>query len=203
MESGSAEELTAFSEIGGGSSNEEDSTEKTEKDAVSSKEQECDPQPKTTLREKKKRLPGRRSTKKRTGKSDPYFIALFWLFLISRVWSYSWVLQFVPILISIYLAKALIVWLNVPEIILHRYTHFTGKYKLWIDQRRDAIVPGPVRGIYRLLLKGDKKVQNCLLTSALSLMLLLLAYHMILVRIVASAVATIFLKISFVDFITD
>ena len=168
VESGSAEELTSYSEVGSRSSNEEVSTEKnekasteqTEKSAVSNKEQEDDPKPKTTLRERKKRLSSRRSTKKRTGKSDPYFIALFWLFLISRVWSYSWILQFVPILISIYLAKALIVWLNVPEMIWHRYTHFTVNYKLWIDERRDAIVPGPVRGIYRLLLKGDKKVQS-------------------------------------------
>lgn len=98
------------------------------------------------------------ASKKRTGKSDPYFIALFWLFLISRIWLHTWILQFVPVLMLIYLAKTLFLWMKAPEFFSERYSCMIGRCGQWTMKRKDAIVPVPVRGVYKLLLKGDKQV---------------------------------------------
>ena len=129
-----------------------------EEESTMKDENEYDGKLKTTQRDRRKKSSSRGSTRKRTGKSDPYFIALFWLFLISRVWSHSWILQFVPIFISIYVGKALVLGLKAPEVLSKRFDYSNGKFKHWIDERKDAIVPGPVRAIGKLLLKGDKKV---------------------------------------------
>ena len=146
------------STLDSGTSNEDLSTGKTEEGLMNRKEKEEHGKPKVTRKYREKKSSVRLFAKTRTGKSDPYFIALFWLFLISRVWSHAWILQFIPIFICIYLAKALILWLKTPDVLSVRYVHFIGKCKHWIDERKDAISPGPVRAIYKLLLKGDKKV---------------------------------------------
>ena len=147
------------SELDSGKLNEKLSTGKTEEDPMNNKEKEEHAKPKITKKYREKKLSSRGFAKTRTGKSDPYFIALFWLFLISRVWFHTWILQFIPIFICIYVAKALILWFKAPEVLSVRYIHLIGKCKQWIDERKDAIAPGPVRAIYKLLLKGDKKVR--------------------------------------------
>ena len=98
------------------------------------------------------------SPRRRIGKSDPYFISLFWLFLLSRLWFHMWILQIVPIFILIYLGKRLFMWLRIPEFLSTKCGSLKRSSEEWTYKRKDAIIPVPLRGIYKLMLIGDKKV---------------------------------------------
>lgn len=111
-----------------------------------------------TLKNQTKRQSKKMFSKKRIGSSDPYFIALFWLFILSQLWFHFWLLQLVPVLVLVYFAKMLFLCLNVAEVIPRRCANMIGRCEQWTFKRKDAIVPVPIRGIYKLMLKGDKKV---------------------------------------------
>ncbi len=100
----------------------------------------------------------RQSTRKRIGKSDPYFIFLFWAFLISRLWCHMWILQIVPVLALVYIIKKVVIWFQVSQFLSRKCASMICYCEQWTAKRKDAIVPIPVRGIYKLMLKGDKKV---------------------------------------------
>ena len=98
------------------------------------------------------------SPRRRIGKSDPYFISLFWLFLLSRLWFHMWILQIVPIFIFIFLGKRLFMWLRIPDSLSTKFGSLKRSSEEWTYKRKDAIIPVPLRGIYKLMLIGDKKV---------------------------------------------
>ena len=106
----------------------------------------------------RKKACGKGSKKERIGKSDPYFIGLFWMFLITRLWFHTWILQIVPILVIIFAAKSLFSWLKTSELLSIKWSQLLRQCEQWTFKRKNAIIPGPVRGVYRLMLKGDKKV---------------------------------------------
>ena len=158
------DDLQSNNEVDGEHDNPDATGEKVEDDVIHLKEKVGDVvKQKASQRHRCRKPSHKKSMRRRIGKSDPYFIALFWLFVISRLWFHTWILQFVPILIFIYLAKTLFLWLRASEVVANRYNQMIGKCEQWIVKRRDAIVPVPVRGVYKLMLKGDKKV--CYLSS--------------------------------------
>eukprot|EP00794_Sanderia_malayensis_P003348 gene3347-3837_t len=139
----------------------------------------------------KSKRKNRQLTYKRIGKSDPYFICLFWVFVISRVFVHMWILQIVPILILIYIIKNLFIWFHVSKFLSAKFSPVVCHCKQWMTKRRDVIVPTPVRGIYKLLLKGDKKVIKWADGSVEKL----ISVFMILCLIVFTTMAAILLAI--------
>ena len=109
--------------------------------------------------------PGRKIAKvnaqpktERVGTSDPYFIALFWIFVLSRIWFHFWILQIVPFLVSFYVIKTVILWTGAWSFVQSKLSIVNQQWRHWTHERKDAIVPAPLRGLWALVLKGDKKV---------------------------------------------
>lgn len=98
--------------------------------------------------------------RKRIGKSDPYFIALFWLFAISRVWLHSWVLEIVPVLLVIFVVKFVYSKAEFGSLILGKTKGFRSRLHDLYVERRDIIFPGPVKGAIFMMHRGDQKVST-------------------------------------------
>lgn len=96
--------------------------------------------------------------RKRIGKSDPYFIALFWLFAISRVWLHSWVLEIVPVLLVIFVVKFVYSKAEFGSLILGKTKGFRSRLHDLYVERRDIIFPGPVKGAIFMMHRGDQKL---------------------------------------------
>lgn len=105
--------------------------------------------------------------KKRIGKSDPYFVALFWVFAISRVWMNLWILPIIPFFILFYVAKNAFIKLELAQFFMERL-----KEQDVINRflaREDVIVPSPIKTLLIMLRLVDRKARlfYCYLVSGL------------------------------------
>lgn len=90
--------------------------------------------------------------------SDPYFIALFWLFVSSRFWLHAWLLQFLPILFFIYVLKSLFIKLALYDRLVWKTKSFRDAVKSFFSNRKEILVPGPVKESISIIRTGDQKV---------------------------------------------
>lgn len=105
----------------------------------------------------KPRLRVKKSPKPKSA-SRPYFIALMWGILLTRVWMHMWVLQLLPIPFAIYLIKLVVVWSGAWSYVQELLHGWYDKLKQWSNERQDALVPAPIRGMAKLVIRGDQKV---------------------------------------------
>ena len=92
--------------------------------------------------------------------SDPYFIALFWLFAISRIWLHQWILTTLPILLIILFLKAVSKKLELYDLFMKKLRHLGQILSDFYKDRADIILPGPVKGIVSIIHSGDQKVKQ-------------------------------------------
>lgn len=92
--------------------------------------------------------------------SDPYFIALFWLFAISRLWLHQWILTALPILLVILLLKTISRKLGLYDLIMKKLKDISQVLTDFYNDRADIILPGPVKGIASIIHSGDQKVSK-------------------------------------------
>ncbi|XP_077993974.1 transmembrane protein 245-like [Glandiceps talaboti] len=100
-----------------------------------------------------------KKTKRKKGKklSDRYFIALIWACVLVRLWMHIWIVQLLPLLFIFWLLKKGAQYLNL--------WHLTGcKMKTcWkhvsevVGRREQVLMPKPIKGLGRLLQRGDAK----------------------------------------------
>ena len=104
--------------------------------------------------------------KKRIGKSDPYFVALFWVFAISRVWMNLWILPIIPIFILFYVAKNAFIKLELAQFFMEKLKEQDVSNRFLA--REDVIVPSPIKALLIMLRLVDRKVTfYCYLVSGL------------------------------------
>lgn len=90
--------------------------------------------------------------------SDPYFIALFWLFAISRLWLHQWVFMLGGVLVIILTLKTGFIKLKIYEAIVSKSKDIAATVRSFYQERAEIILPGPVRGIMSIIHSGDQKV---------------------------------------------
>ena len=98
--------------------------------------------------------------KSKTGSaSRKFFVALFWGILLCRLWIHMWVFQLLPIPIGIYLVKKLMSRSGAWDFLQGWFWHMFAQLRDWVFVRQDALAPAPIRGLGKLIIQGDKKVQ--------------------------------------------
>jgi len=123
-----------------------------------------DPNRELTRLQKIRRINKPRLKVKKTSKpksaSRPYFIALLWGILLTRVWMHIWILQLIPIPFAIYLIKLAVVWSGAWAYCQEFIQHWYEKMKQWYNERQDALVPAPISAMTSLVIRGDQKVSS-------------------------------------------
>ncbi|XP_060582573.1 transmembrane protein 245-like isoform X2 [Ruditapes philippinarum] len=118
--------------------------------------------------------------------SDQYFIGLLWGLVLTRVWIHFWlVCILLPIPMGLWIVKKASISLGSSEGPLGDKMRCIRKgIADWIRDRRDVIMPNWLRGIARIVMKGDQKIIMLLessldkATSVLFILLLLVGSTM-------------------------
>lgn len=94
-------------------------------------------------------------------KSQVYFVALFWGILLSRLWLHWDFIMILLIPITFYALKKLLAYWSssisssTPSVYLHSQWK---NFKSWTDERRPALVPAPLSGLFKGGIKVDRTV---------------------------------------------
>lgn len=105
------------------------------------------------------KLPQRKERKRRARRSsDPYFIALFWLFVLTRLWLHTWLLQILPVLFFIFIFKTLCMKLTIYERLVQKTESFQSAMKSFYENRKEILLPDPVKRSISIVHVGDQKV---------------------------------------------
>ncbi|XP_070536279.1 transmembrane protein 245-like isoform X2 [Ptychodera flava] len=129
-----------------------------EKEEVTQETQIDSAREKETPKSGWRRLSLRNRKKKKARKlSDRYFIALIWACVVVRLWMHLWILQLLPIPIIIWLLKKTAKRFNLWECLKSK-----AKFRLTcageaVRCRERVLVPKPIRGLGKLILRGDAK----------------------------------------------
>ncbi|GAB1600200.1 transmembrane protein 245-like isoform X1 [Argonauta hians] len=88
--------------------------------------------------------------------SDQCFIALFWAFVLVRLWMHAWILLLIPIPVLFMIFKKLMKRFNCKSNCILECCNN------WFQARRDVLFPAPVRGLMKLLSSVDRKLISVL-----------------------------------------
>ncbi|CAI9720098.1 Hypothetical predicted protein [Octopus vulgaris] len=88
--------------------------------------------------------------------SDQCFIALFWAFVLVRLWMHAWILLLIPIPVLFLIFKKLLKRFNC------KFGCIRDCCNNWFQARRDVLFPAPVRGVMKLLSNADRKLISIL-----------------------------------------
>ncbi|XP_052253030.1 transmembrane protein 245-like isoform X3 [Dreissena polymorpha] len=92
--------------------------------------------------------------------SDQCFIGLLWALVLTRLWMHIWLISILlPVPVGLWMIKKLSIKLGSPEGPLGvRVQHMRCRLVDWLQDRKDVIMPKWLRGVARLVLKGDQKI---------------------------------------------
>ena len=103
------------------------------------------------------------------GKSHVYFVALFWGIFLSRLWLHWDFIMIFIIPVTLYGLKQLLAYWSSsicsssPALYLHSLWK---NFKSWTDERRPALVPTPLNGLFKGGMKVDRAVSLQLLPTS-------------------------------------
>ncbi|KAJ8307178.1 hypothetical protein KUTeg_015262 [Tegillarca granosa] len=90
--------------------------------------------------------------------SDQCFIGLFWALVLSRLWLHIWIIQLLlPIGFLLWLVKFLGYRIGS---LGDRFHSVKDKVWSWLYSRRDVFAPRWIRGLIKMISRGDSKVQQ-------------------------------------------
>ncbi|XP_035657814.1 transmembrane protein 245-like isoform X1 [Branchiostoma floridae] len=137
--------------------------------------------PDTPKRQSKSLLESTQARKK--SKQMPFsnkcILWLVYAIVVVRLWMNLWILELLPIPLSVLLFKKIAVRVSTWEVFQTKLQHHKQTAKDWLSVRQEALAPRPIRGLWKLFLQGDKKISNMLekslnaLTSTFVILLLL------------------------------
>ncbi|XP_077562379.1 transmembrane protein 245 isoform X1 [Haemaphysalis longicornis] len=124
-------------------------------------------------------------------RSRLYLSTLVWACLLAQLWRYIWLLHltYVPLLYTV--TKRVGNHLNLWSCLRDQTRNLCWTLRNWYEERSQALFPGPVHGLWRLLREGDRRMVSVLKMSIDSLTtigILLLVFLM-------ATVGTIFLAL--------
>ncbi|XP_067143203.1 transmembrane protein 245 isoform X1 [Centruroides vittatus] len=141
-------------------------------------------------------LPGagssiKEETQKEQQLSNVYLYCLLWACVIAQLWPHMWLLHLFPIPVVYIIAKRLGSHFGLWSFIGLKFNAIWKVCCHWCEVRRDALVPSPVRGLWRLMAQGDKMITSILEGSIDTFT----SIAVILIVFILAVVGTIFLAV--------
>ncbi|XP_076869286.1 transmembrane protein 245 isoform X2 [Brachyhypopomus gauderio] len=90
--------------------------------------------------------------------SDIYFVLLVWAIVLVQVWFNLWILQLLPIPFAVWVIKKLVVRFGVKDFSVQTLTAWWAVLEKFVRDRQDALLPGPIKGLAKFLLRVDTKM---------------------------------------------
>lgn len=122
---------------------------------------------------------------------DKCFIALIWALILVRIWIHIWVINLLPILCLCLIIKkfgtSLGSWKGLQDYLSRLMDRI--KTNITNDARLDILIPRPIHGLGKLMLRGDSKIIKSLETSLDQTVTVL----MVLLLLVGTVVGTLFI----------
>nr|XP_032817346.1 transmembrane protein 245 [Petromyzon marinus] len=104
-------------------------------------------------------------THRRKCVSNVYFVTLLWAIVSVQIWLNLWILQLLPIPISICLLMKLLEAFRVREFVVACAGRWLSRLESHLEERREALLPRPIYGLGQLLFSADRKVLGWLESS--------------------------------------
>ncbi|PAA83672.1 hypothetical protein BOX15_Mlig003123g2 [Macrostomum lignano] len=123
--------------------------------------------------------------------SKTFFVLLLWGHALVYAWTRPWTLSLLPFVAAFVALRTLGDSIGGSQLANRWASSAYRQAMQLVESRREALAPFPVRGIYKLLLRGDRKMSD-ILTSSLDA---IVSIFVILLVLSASVFLTIFLAI--------
>ncbi|KAM9310361.1 LOW QUALITY PROTEIN: transmembrane protein 245 [Pholidichthys leucotaenia] len=90
--------------------------------------------------------------------SDIYFILLVWAIVLVQVWLNLWILQLLPIPLAVWLLKKMVSRFGLKSFAERTLTSWWRVLEKFGQEREEALLPGPIKGLAQFLLRIDTKM---------------------------------------------
>uniref|UniRef100_A0A8C6X9S7 Transmembrane protein 245 n=1 Tax=Naja naja TaxID=35670 RepID=A0A8C6X9S7_NAJNA len=108
--------------------------------------------------EKSRQRPEIAAFPKKKKASDIYFVLLVWSIVIVQIWFNFWIIQLLPLPFAVWVLKKLLVHFGIVQFSLIYCSKYWHTLEDFVRQRQEVLVPQPVKGLGRIILKLDSKL---------------------------------------------
>ncbi|XP_051871974.1 transmembrane protein 245 isoform X2 [Pristis pectinata] len=106
--------------------------------------------------------PGTVSFAKKKKTSAIYFVMLIWAIAVVQIWLNLWILELLPVPVAVWGLKKLVLRFGLMNFAERHISSYWKILSAFVKDRQDALAPGPIRGLGRIVIKADSKIIFCL-----------------------------------------
>ncbi|CAG9764914.1 unnamed protein product [Ceutorhynchus assimilis] len=115
-----------------------------------------------------------------------YLYSVMWCCLVMLIWKNIMLLPLLPIPIAYYIIKHVGIYLGVWSYVFDKFCTFFDDVSDWCVERHDALVPVPIRGIYKVIHKFNSFSKGCIKGSIDTVASVVVIFGLIVFLICAS-----------------